>query len=96
MKTLIAEAIRGRQLVRLIYENRKRVTAAPLVLGQTADRKDAVLCCQIAPPMPAGMPWRLLYLDQISGLQRLDQGFDLTDLENRPLADQFSVVYATV
>lgn len=71
MKSLITQAIQQRRLLRLTYNGRTR-TVEPHILGVTTERKEAMLCWQVFPPLSQGDYWLLCELDSIFNLRALD------------------------
>lgn len=95
MKELISRAIKGHRLLRLIYENKRRVTIEPHALGRTEGGEDALLCWQVAPPVSQAAAWRVFQLSKVSEMQMLDEGFEADRGGHSPPVGELAITYQT-
>ena len=93
MKELISRAITGHRLLRLIYNNRIRVTIEPYALGRTAAGDEVLLAWQISPPIAQDSAWRLFQLNWIAEMRMLDDGFDATRSDRTPPLEELELTF---
>ncbi|RLA72577.1 MAG: hypothetical protein DRG78_23685 [Epsilonproteobacteria bacterium] len=97
MNEMIIEAIKNKQLLAFIYNDKNRIVE-PYTLGVSTKGNDTLSAYQIdgGSNSSKDLSWRQFIVPDIEQLKILDKSFEIIRDGYNPNSDKFDPVYATV